>query len=211
MYFPLYNGVNSVLLGITKDADLRLLPPRPGKPLLFYGTSITQGGCASRPGMPHPHILGRRLDRIVYNFGFSGSGKMEPVLAHAFAELDPAVYVLDCVPNMNQELIRERVKPFVKILREKRPQTPILLVEDATPADTWANMARKDTLWATRGVLKEQYQALVDEGIPNLFYLSGENLCPEDNDGYVDNGHPNDYGFVKYADGMEPILRQIVR
>src|SRR5205823_11246646 len=92
------------------------------KPVVFYGTSITQGGCASRPGMVHTAILGRRLDRPVINLGFSGNGKMEPELAALLAELDPAVYVLDCLPNLNAQEIRERVGPFVRTLRQARPE-----------------------------------------------------------------------------------------
>ncbi len=74
--------------------------PRPIAPILFYGTSITQGGCASRPGMAFPSILGRRLARPILNFGFSGNGRMEVEVAKFLAELDPAVFILDCMANM---------------------------------------------------------------------------------------------------------------
>ncbi len=208
--FPLYNGVNAVSVGVEKDADFRIPPPRKGKPLLFYGTSITQGGCASRPGLAHPQILGRRLDREVLNFGFSGSGKMEPALAQAFAELDPAVYILDCVPNMTPELIRERVRPFVRALRLARPNTPILLVEDAMPPDSWIIPARRDRHRENQKILRESYQLLLDGGIKELYYLEGDDLCPPDGDGTVDSVHPNDYGFEHYADAFEPVLRKIL-
>ena len=102
------------------------------KPLVFYGTSITQGGCASRPGMVHTAILGRWLDRPVINLGFSGNGTMDPEMADLMAELDPALYILDCLPNINAAQVAKRVVPFVRTLRKARPETPILLVEDLT-------------------------------------------------------------------------------
>src|SRR5262249_5941177 len=133
LYLPLYNGVSSVEIGLPKGAKLEKADPYgPGdrKPIVFYGTSITQGGCASRPGMVHTAILQRRLAFPVINLGFSGNGRMEPEIATLFAELDPAVYVLDCLPNMSAAEVTERIDPFVTVLRKAHPDTPILLVED---------------------------------------------------------------------------------
>ena len=115
--------------GVPKGSSIAKASPYPAgqdKPVIFYGTSITQGGCASRPGMVHTAILGRILERPVLNLGFSGNGKMEPEMANLLAELDPAVYVLDCVPNMVAAEITERVEPFVRALRSRHPETPIL-------------------------------------------------------------------------------------
>ena len=124
LYLPLYNGVETLEIGVPADATLAPAPPRPAdhaKPIVFYGTSITQGGCASRPGMAHTAILGRKLNRPVINLGFSGNGKMEPALEVLLAELDPSVYVLDCVPNMTPAMVSERVVPFVTALRCAKP------------------------------------------------------------------------------------------
>ena len=84
---------------------------------MFYGTSITQGGCASRAGMCYTALVGRWLDYEVINLGFSGSGMMEPELAELIAELDPAVFVLDTMANMSPEMVNERESQFIKILR----------------------------------------------------------------------------------------------
>ena len=122
LYLPLYNGVSSVEIGLPRGATLRKAEPRPAdraKPIVFYGTSITHGGCASRPGMCHPAILGRRLDRPVINLGFSGNGRLDPEIATLLAELDPAVYVIDCLPNMggNAGAITERTTNLVRTIR----------------------------------------------------------------------------------------------
>ena len=121
LYLPLYNGVTSVEIGIPKektisqDCSARLK----GRLIVIYGTSITQGGCASRPGMACTAIVGRKLDAQIINLGFSGSGKMESEMADLLCELDPNVYVLDCLWNMSVEMINERLEPFVRKLRAK--------------------------------------------------------------------------------------------
>ncbi len=145
LYLPLYNGVSSVEIGMPAGAKLAVAPPRGrSKPIVFYGTSITQGGCASRPGMVHTAILGRRLDCPVINLGFSGNGKMEPEMAALLAELDPAVYVLDCLPNLTPAETAERVEPFVQTLRKARPQTPIVLVEDRNYTNAFLVASRRE-------------------------------------------------------------------
>jgi len=133
VYLPLYNGTALIEVGIPQDKSIFTPPPRPSgltKPVVFYGTSITHGGCASRPGMAFTAVAGRLAEAPVVNLGFSGSGKMELALCDLIAEIDAAVYVLDCLWNMNGDLIRERAEPFIRKLREKRPATPILLAED---------------------------------------------------------------------------------
>ncbi|MDO4583419.1 MAG: SGNH/GDSL hydrolase family protein [Planctomycetia bacterium] len=209
IYLPLYNGTRKMELGLPENASFSLVE-RKEKPILFYGTSIMHGGCASRPGMPHAAILGRRLDRAFWNFGFSGNGRMEVVLAEAFGELDAAIYVLDCLPNMNPKLVSERTVPFVRKLREKRPDTPILLVEDRVFPNAWIYHGQADYHQRNQASLKSSYEKLLADGVPGLFYLSHESLLSEDGDATVDNSHPTDYGFLCYANAMEGILREML-
>jgi lysophospholipase L1-like esterase len=212
LYLPLYNGVSSVKLGVPVGSKLGKAPARPperSRPLVFYGTSITQGGCASRPGMVHTAILGRRLNLPVINLGFSGSGRMEVVLAEFLAQLDPCVYVLDCLPNMTAAELSERVEPFVRILRQAHPATPILLVEDRTYANAFilpGTRARNDS---SRGAHKAAYERLVAAGVTGLHYLAGEDLLGDDGEATVDGSHPTDLGFVRQADALEKALRPL--
>ena len=139
LYLPLYNGVKTIEMGIQNDKVLSVPVTsvhRQDKPIVFYGTSITQGGCASRPGMAYTAIVQRQLDIPVINLGFSGNGRMEPEMAELLAELDPTVYVLDCLWNMSEEMVAERVGLFVRKLRQARPDTPILLAEDCSVSNT---------------------------------------------------------------------------
>lgn len=212
LYLPLYNGVSSVEIGLPKDATLAKGNAYAGvtKPIVFYGTSITQGGCASRPGMVHTAILQRRLGVPVINLGFSGNGRMEPEMAKLFAELDPAVYVLDCLPNMGAAEATERVEPFVATLRRAHPDTPILLVEDRSYTDAFLVESKRQRNQQSRAALQAAWDRLKNAGTPNLHYLAGDKLLNEDGEGTVDSSHPTDLGFVQQADAFEGVLRSIL-
>ena len=215
LYLPLYNGVKSVELGIPDNATIEKAPawgPGTRKPIVFYGTSILQGLSASRPGMVHSAILSRRFNWPVINLGFSGNGKMEPELAGLLAELDPAVYVLDCLPNMNADEIKERVEPFIKILRAAHPVTPIVLVEDRTMQDSFLIAGRMEYYHLKdRAALKAAYEHLQKIGVKNLYYIPGDHLFGDDGEGSVDGSHPTDLGFTRqaeiFAQTLEPILK----
>jgi hypothetical protein len=206
LYLPLYNGVTSVEIGIPKGRTLSTpdaLALTQRKPVVFYGTSITQGGCASRPGMAFTAIVGRQLDVAVINLGFSGSGKMEPAMADLLAELDPSVYVLDCVWNMSPEEVSVRVEPFVKRLRLARPNTPIVLAEDSSVQNICPTEKGR--------LLRAIYKNLVAGGIENLHFLSNQNMLGDDGDGTVDGCHPNDLGMARQAivftKALTPVLQ----
>src|ERR1035437_10515662 len=117
LYLPLHNGTKYVELGIAATNVLEKAPawgPGERKPVVFYGTSILQGASASRPGMVHSAILQRRFNWPIINLGFSGNGKMEPEMADLLAELNPSIYVIDCLPNMVADQITARTDPLVK-------------------------------------------------------------------------------------------------
>ncbi|MBN2376612.1 MAG: SGNH/GDSL hydrolase family protein [Sedimentisphaerales bacterium] len=211
IYLPLYNGLELLEIGVPKNTQFVPVPPRKQKPILFYGTSITQGGCASRPGMCHSAILQRRLNRPVINLGFSGNGKMEKEVAQLLAELDPCVYVIDCLPNMNAQLVTERTEPLVKIIRQARPDTPIVLVEDRTYSNAAFFPAKQKHHAANRAALRQAYENLLAAGFKNLHYVEGQNLLGSDGSGTVDGSHPTDLGFVRMADALEAVLKPILK
>lgn len=207
-YLPLYNGVEKLEFGVAADAEFKGVAPRIEKPLVFWGTSITHGACASRPGMPHPAILGRRLDRPVINLGFSGNGKMEIEVAALIAEIDAAVFVIDCLPNITAPEVAERTEPLVRKLRDVRPDTPIVLVEDRTYGNAWIHKSSRERHRDSRAALLRAHDNLIESGIRNLHYLRGADLLGSDDEATTDGSHPNDLGFMRQADAFEPVLRK---
>ncbi len=211
VYLPLYNGTESLEIGVAPTATLSKAPARSAdkaKPIIFYGTSITQGGCASRPGMAHTAILGRRLDQPVINLGFSGNGKLDAELGKLIAEVDAAAYVLDCAPNMPPEMVTERTEPFVTALRAARPDTPIVLVENiAYQAGTFLPGPRAAYTDKNKA-LRAAYERLTEKGVTGLSYVPGDTLLGSDGEATVDGTHPTDLGFQRMADAFEPVLRK---
>jgi GDSL-like Lipase/Acylhydrolase family/N-terminus of Esterase_SGNH_hydro-type len=214
LYLPIYNELDFVEIGIPQTANIEPAGPwgpGPRKPMAFYGTSIVHGLCASRPGMTHSAILGRKFNYPVLNLGFSGNGKMEPEMADLFAELDPSVYVLDCLPNMVDSEVRERAEPFVRRLRAARPETPVVLVEDRTMQDGFLVTTRNPHHQAVRAGLKTAYERLKKSGVQDLHYISGEQLLGNDGEGTVDASHPTDLGYTRQAEIFAPTLGPLLQ
>ena len=206
-YLPLFNGVENLSLGIAPGAKFEPLAPRTEKPVVFYGTSITHGASASRPGMVHTAILGRRFDRPVINLGFSGNGRMDAAVGELLVKIDAAVFVIDCLPNMGADQVRERTIPLVQQLRAAHPKTPIMLVEDRRHTNSWILPARDKGHTDNHAALRESFDTLKKSGVTGLHYLGGDDLLGHDAEGATDGSHPNDLGFVRQADLFEPVLR----
>jgi hypothetical protein len=210
VYFPLFNNLEQVQIGVPPGASFEPIAPDPAAPVVYYGTSIIHGASASRSGMALPAQLGRRLGRTVIGLGFSGNGKMEVELAEHIAEIEAAVYVIDCLPNMDHELVRERTIPFMKALRAVRPDTPVLLIEDRTFTNAWAIPARMVRHEKSRTEYRQAFDSLKAAGDANLNYLVGSHLLGHDDEATVDSSHPTDLGFMRMADILEPLLRQLI-
>jgi hypothetical protein len=206
-YLPLYNGVEFLKIGVGGKVVFDRLPPR-DKPLVFYGTSITHGACASRPGMVHTAILGRRLDMPVVNLGFSGNGRMDLAVGEYLARLEASVYVIDCLPNMQPADVTAKCLPLVKLLKAARPQTPVVLVEDRRFTNDWITPLKHQFHSENHAALRAAYEQLLGQGIHGLFYIPGDHLYGDDTEGATDASHANDLGFMRQADIFEPVLRE---
>ena len=207
IYLPLYNGVEKLSIGVDPAAQFAPLAPRTDKPVVFYGTSITHGASASRPGMVHTAILGRRFDRSVINLGFSGNGRMDAAVGDLLNKIDAAIYVIDCLPNMDAAGVREKCIPLVKQLRAAHPITPIVLVEDRRFPNSWIQPKKNQFHNDNHAALRECFEKLKLAGVTGLYYIPGDDFLGSDTEGSTDGSHPNDLGFLRQADVMEPILR----
>ncbi|MDP4117312.1 MAG: SGNH/GDSL hydrolase family protein, partial [Bacteroidota bacterium] len=201
LFLPLYNGVRDLKIGISNNSSLKkdsIFESK--KPIVFYGTSITQGGCASRPGNCHTSLLLRHLNRPVINLGFSGNGKMEPEMIQLISELDASLYIIDCHKNMKVEEVKERMEPAIRELRIKHSDTPIMVIEETNIN----NIYPSERGIITTGIIKK----LIKEGFTKLYYLPGNNLLGHDSEGTVDTIHPNDLGFSRFAVEIEKFIKQ---
>ena len=208
VYLPLYNGTESLEIGVPEGAKFEPIPPRAEKPVVFYGTSILHGGCASRPGMAWPSIVCRALDLPHINLGFSGNGTMDDSIGALMAEIDAAAYVIDCLPNMKADLVAKRTVPLVKQLRAARPDASIILVEDRFYTNGWIRPAQVERNETSQKALREAYEALVAEGVKKLYYVEGDNLVGDDNEACVDGSHPSDLGMMRQAKVLIPVLKK---
>ena len=203
---PLYNGIRDFRLGIASNATVRALGPRKSgvdKPVVFYGTSITHGGCCSRPGLSFVNIVGRDLDVPVVNLGFSGSGKMEFEMSEHLAAIDASCYVLDCLWNMAEGAVANRYEPFIRNLRAKRPSVPIVMAEQC---DVYMNGPNEKDQ-----IIRKLYEKLTAEGWKDLVYLPKTGMYTGDREGTVDGCHPNDWGMMSMAKAFGAAVKEALR
>jgi hypothetical protein len=213
IYLPLYKPVK--IHELTFDLEAQIVQPRPyviPKPVVYYGSSITQGGCASNAGGSSQAILERRLNADFVNLGFSGNGMGEPALAEAICELDPSIIVLDFWGNPSPEQYSAALPPFVEILRRKFPRVPILVTspfyfpaEAVSVESVRAQSSKRET---ARGFVEQRRKA----GDRRIAFVDGlKMLSPEQVDGLVDGVHCNSLGFYFNANGLEAALRKALK
>ena len=214
LYLPLYNQVTWLEVGVPDETIFTPLPVRLEKPVVVYGTSIAQGACASRPGMAWTSILGRKIDRPLINLAFSGNGQLEEALIDLLAEIDAKLYVLDCLPNLTPprfpaEEVHSRILTSVRRLRQKHPDTPILLTDHAGYTDGLINAERKKAFEEVNETLIKAFAQLKSEGIEHIYLLPIEEINL-DIETTVDGTHPNDLGTFRYAAAYEKTIREIL-
>jgi lysophospholipase L1-like esterase len=210
VYLALYKPVK--VIGIGVDSEARFEKPRSfaiPKPVVFYGTSITQGGCASRPGMSYQAIAARALNIDFVNLGFSGNGKGEPEVAAAVSRIDASCFVLDFAQNNGTvKSLREVYGPFLDTLRKAHPDTPILAITPIYSVREAAGQTENDGM---REHIRQVVSQRIGAGDRNLQIVEGTDLLgPERGDGLVDGTHPNDLGFQWMAEGLGPRLRRVL-
>lgn len=215
LYLSLYDGVDSLYIGIDAGAQIlqpELNSPKTDKPVIAYGTSILQGGCASRAGMAYTNIFTRKLDRTVINFGFSGNAHLDPEVAEFMAShSDPGAYLLDFGPNCTAERVAERGEKFIRILRDAHPMTPIIFVETQEYPYIVFDAKTRDSQPKVNAEIKKLYDACKKRGDKNVYYVECKGLIGDDAEGTVDGNHLTDLGMMRYADKVLPTLRKALK
>lgn len=214
IYLPLYDGVERLWVKVDSDATINAGRPElidADTKIVAYGTSILQGGCASRTGMAATNILSRELNCEVVNIGISGEGKMDFCMARAMAEIpDADMYLLDPVPNCTEMMCDTLTYDFVNILRRARPEVPVVMVEGPIYPYARYNSHFGDYLPRKNAAFRRNYERLKAENPDNLYYVESEGLDGVEDDGTVDGIHLTDLGFRHYADKLKPVLQKIL-
>ena len=214
LYLPLYDGLVSLSIGVDSSATINqplIDYPVRKKPVVFYGTSILQGGCASRPGMAHTNIISRRLNRECINLGFSGNALLDLEVAKVIAEVDASVFVLDFVPNASAEQMKERMEAFYRIIRCKHPATPVIFIEEPIFTHTLYDERIAKEVQRKNDTLKEIFNRLKKENEKNIIFISSKNMLGEDGEATIDGIHFTDLGMMRYADFVCPIIKKAIK
>ena len=211
LFLPTYNGVKWLEIGVCDSAAFAFTQPREELPIVAYGTSITQGACASRPGMIWSSIVSRKMNLPLFNFGFSGNGRLEDALIDIIGDVKAKVYIIDCMPNLQSmketELVALIVKQ-IKKLRSIRPNTPIILTDHlgyphAQAYDSYAKLEQNSIKSQ-----KKAFDILINDGVTQLYHLDYATInLPVD--ATVEAIHPSDWGMQVYSDAYVALLNKI--
>jgi len=204
--FPLYSGVESLFVGVSEDATVcEATPYEIETPIVFYGSSITQGGCASRPGNSYQGFLSRRFNADYINLGFSGSAKGEDAITEYISGLDMSVFVYDYDHNAptTDHLEKTHEKMFKRI-RETHPDVPVIMMSRPVYCLSEDEEIR-------RSIVEKTYRNALESGDRNVYFIDGRTLMAlAGNEGTVDGCHPNDLGFASMAKAVGDVLEKIL-
>lgn len=211
--FPLYNGVSSVLVGLEQNSNITHPVPfkRSGK-YVIYGTSITQGGCVSRPGNVYSNILSRKLDVEFINLGFSGSGKGEPELAHIINQISNLSFIILDYEANAFETIQNTIEPFVDILRSKHPNTPLLIMSKTRHSSATDGSKSYEKLIENRDFQLNMVNQKRKKGDTNIYFLDGSKVLGDDYyECSVDGAHLTDLGSFRVAEALLIKIKEILK
>ena len=202
--FPCYGNLCELFVGLDEGATLtEAMEYKYERPVVYYGSSITQGGCASRPGMSYQAMLSRWLDCNHLNLGFSGNAMGEKEITDYMANLDMSVFVCDYDHNApNVDHLRATHEPLYKAIRKKNPELPIILISRPCVTEAEDRLERLE-------IIKATYNNAISNGDENVWFIDGSTFFDFDSNEYtVDDCHPTDLGFYLMAKGIEPVLRE---
>ena len=204
---PIYTCVSKIYIGIKEGCTLKPAGDyKISTPIVFYGSSITQGGCASRPGNIYPNIISRTLDADIVSFGLAGNAKGEEAIANYIAQLDMTAFCYDYDHNAATiEDYKNTHENFFKIIRKANPDLPIIMTTRPKKHLVPNEQTRID-------IMMQTYQNAIDAGDKNVYYIKGPDLLLDDiaESALIENCHPNDCGFASIAKVYSDKLKEVL-
>ena len=209
IYFPLYTFIKDVFIGVKEKSVIKKpIAYEHRKPIVFYGSSTTQGGCASRPGNSYDALLSQSLKFDYVNLGFSGNCKAEKVMAEYISKMDMSIFIFDYDYNAETvEELKANHESFYKIIRKAKPNLPIVLMPKPNSEPNYQ-------IWKQREeVIKDTYRNAIKNGDNNIYYLSHKCLYSgfASSSHTIDGCHPNDLGYYLIAKELKPLLKKILK
>ena len=203
--FPTYCDVIYISIGLHKDAVVEEFHPyKNPRPWVFYGRSITQGGCASHPGNAYPAILSRNYAVDIVNLGFSGNAKGEKAMADYIAGLDMDLFFFDYDYNApDVEHLKNTHEKMFRTIRQAQPNLPIILMTAITKTEEQMQKERADVIYRT-------YTNAISDGDLNVYFWNGKTgFAPYEEYGTVEGIHPNDHGFWGMAQSLQMLINDL--
>lgn len=212
LFLPLYDELLSLDIGVEQGSAISPLQVAWKGKIVIYGSSITQGASAARPGIAYPALLSRHLGYEIVNLGFSGSGKMEESVGRMVTDVeDVDLFILDCAANPSPQQIAERTETFVKLIRDRHPDVPILMIESVIREGGNFDEKIRKKVSDQNANFRMAYTRLVKNGMRKLHLIKGDDLLGHDHEGTIDGTHPNDLGFDRMLKVIEPGIKEILK
>lgn len=211
LYLPIYSEIKKLSIGVERGSSIKAGDDPFKKRILVYGSSIVQGAGASRPGMAYTSRLSRATGLNFLNLGTAAVAKMEKTVAEMIANIDADAYLLDCVPNSSPKEIRERAAFLITRIREKHPNAPIIVMQSVIRESGYFNKQLGEKVKQQNIAIKEEVQKLLDKGIDKLYFIAADDFLGKDHEGTVDGTHPNDLGFDRMIEVIQPRLQDILK
>ena len=216
LYLSLYDGIDELQIGSEEGHPVlkeEVPSPRTERPIVMYGTSITQGGCVSRPGMLYTSIMSRELNREFVNLGFSGNAFLDLEIAQLMASVkNPAVYVIAATENASVEQFEQRGETFFRILRDAHPNVPVVFVQAVRYSYDILNQDDAAIMEAKMAACKKLYDSLLKAGEKNIYFTDpAATKSFADAESSVDGCHLTDLGSMRFADVLLPLLKKVLR
>ncbi len=210
LYLPYWCELTHLEIGVDKDATIEAIPSPFRHKVVVYGSSITHGASASRPGMAYPARMSRNLGIDFVNFGFSGNCKMQPEFTKFLVKVEADAFVCDAFANPTAEQIAERVEPFIDAMVAAHPGKPIIMLRTFHHEDEYYNQVSRARFIEKLRVAREK-MALLQKKYKDVYFLDEPFATGRDSESTIDKSHPNDLGFDRIIKTYQPKIAKILK
>ncbi|MCA4806962.1 SGNH/GDSL hydrolase family protein [Myroides odoratimimus] len=210
LYLPGYSTIDNLSIGVDNGSQIKKGEYPFTKKILVYGSSIVQGAGASRPGMIYTSRLSRQTGYDFLNLGMSGSAKMEREVADLVSDIPADAYLLDCIPNSSPKQVLERTAYLMTSIREKNPNAPIIVMQSVIRESSYFDQKLAEKVKEQNKNIYKEFFKQHKQGMENIYFIFADKLLGDDHEGTVDGTHPNDLGFDRMIQIIQPQIVEIL-